>query len=178
MSGSLQGDAVVGATVIGSLVTGAPFVLLKVGEIVFYDHEVPQTIAGGGEQMLAVHKYPGGIRTVDALGPDDREIEWGGLFLDATAEPRCHALDAVRRQGEPTTLYWSSFLYQVVIRSFTWSYERSWQIRYQLSLMVVQDLLFDALDPLLSAGEQVVSDTLSSAGSALGLSRISYGGLF
>jgi hypothetical protein len=43
-------------------------VTLTLGGVVFADFEIPDSISSGGEQMLTVHKLPGGNRIIDALG--------------------------------------------------------------------------------------------------------------
>jgi hypothetical protein len=113
---------------------------LTLGGVDFQDFEIPDEIAAGGGQLLQVHKYAGGKRTVDAFGPDDEPLSWSGIFFDVSAEPRCQQLDAMRKAGAPVALTWSSFSYQVVIRAFKFKFQRFYQISYELELEVVQDL--------------------------------------
>lgn len=55
-------------------------IVLVLGPIAFADFEIPERIRFGGNQRLAVHQLPGGRRVVDALGRDDGEICWSGVF--------------------------------------------------------------------------------------------------
>lgn len=118
---------------------GAPDFVLSLGGVDFADFEIPAEISGGGEQLLQIHKYGGGSRTVDAFGPDDADLSWSGTFFDATAEPRCQQLDTLRKLGEPVLLEWSSFSYLVVVKSFTWDSRRFYELPYKITVAVVED---------------------------------------
>ncbi len=109
------------------------------GGIEFEDFEVPEQITAGGEQAMFVHKYPGGLRTIDSMGPDDADLSWRGWFETGTAEDRCQQLDAMRRQGLQVALTWSSYSYLVVVKKFEWDYKRFFHIGYSITLEVVQD---------------------------------------
>lgn len=113
--------------------------VLSLGDVDFADFEIPDSIKGGGSQSLEIHKYGGGQRTIDTFGADDDPISWSGLFLDGTAEARCIQIDAMRKAGTPVALSYSSFSYLVVIKSFTWDFEKYYQIPYAITLEVVQD---------------------------------------
>lgn len=124
---------------------GSDFPLL-LGSVSFFDFEIPDSIKGGGTQALDIKRYGGGLRTVDAFGPDDAPITWSGMFLDDTAESRCQQLDAMRRAGSQITLSYGSFSYAVVISSFEWDYQKFYQIPYSITLEVVQDNVQPATD--------------------------------
>lgn len=109
------------------------------GNFTFVDAEVPEQIAFGGEQMLVTHKLVGGLRVVDAMGPDDAPLSWSGWFLGNTAGDRARYLDYVRRSGLMCTLTWDSFSYSVVVKSFLPEYQKQYKIPYQISCEVVQD---------------------------------------
>lgn len=112
-------------------------VLLTLGNVTFEDFEVPETINFGGEQKLVTHKFPGGIRVVDAMGADDSEIAWSGRFRGAFAESRARQLDRMRRDGPPLTLSWSSLLFVVVIREFKAEFRQPFEIPYHLACAVL-----------------------------------------
>lgn len=112
---------------------------LSLGEVDFADFEIPDEIAAGGGQLLQIHKYAGGKRTIDSYGADNDPIAWSGIFFDQTAEARCQQLDAMRVAGEAVALTWSSFSYLVVIRRFKFRYLRFYEIHYELELEVVDD---------------------------------------
>jgi hypothetical protein len=146
--------------------TELPQLYLTLGGVVFNDQEIPSSLSGGGDQMLGAHKYPGGVRTVDTFGPDDKDLSWGGTFLDTSAETRCHQLDSMRRQGLPLTLTWSNFNYLVLIRSFTWTYQRPWQIPYRMVCFVLQDMNFPPDDISQDATGQAQNDVAAASANA------------
>jgi hypothetical protein len=162
------------AGILGTL-TELPKLFLTLGGVVLYDQEVPASLQGGGAQTLAEHKYPGGTRTIDTFGPDDEDLKWEGTFLDVQAETRCHQLDAIRRAGLQVPLTWSSFSYLVVVRRFTWDYQRPWQIPYQISCSVVQDILFaPPANTTNTPSQQATADTSTASSNATALTNISY----
>jgi hypothetical protein len=149
-------------------------VLLTLGGVVFEDFEVPESINFGGEQMLLVHKLPGGSRVIDAMGRDDKDITWSGRFRGGNAELRARALDFLRIQGQPLTLTWSTQLFQVVIRSFDATFQQSFEIPYTITCTVLNDE-FTVLGSLLTSIDQALGIDLNSAltlGGALNLAAI------
>jgi hypothetical protein len=61
---------------------------VTVGGVGLSGLEVPATMSFGGEQRLAVHELPGGGRVVDALGPQEADVEWTGWFTGSNAVSR------------------------------------------------------------------------------------------
>lgn len=86
-----------------------PDVVLVLGPVAFADFEIPERIAFGGTQRLAVHKLPGGLRVIDALGRDDRELTWSGIFAGPDATARSRLLDLLRARGAVLPLTWDVF---------------------------------------------------------------------
>src|SRR5690242_17085448 len=74
-------------------------IVLVLGPVAFSDFEVPERIRFGGAQRLTVHKLPGGARVIDALGPDDTELGWSGIFAGPDATERALLLDQLRVRG-------------------------------------------------------------------------------
>lgn len=150
-----------------------PDFILTLGGVDFQDFEVPDSIKAGGKQALSVHKYPGGIRTVDTSGPDDNPIAWSGTFLDGNAELRCQQLDTMRRQGSVVPVTWSSYSYLVIVESFDWDFKRFYQIPYSISLTVAQDQTQPFSGDDQDVEDQIqsdISDAVSDAsGFALGI---------
>ena len=114
-------------------------VILTLGAVVFQGFEVPEHIPFGGEHSLIVHKQPGGGRIIDAMGADHRDLQWSGRFRGYQAESRARQLDGYRIAGRPLTLTWSSYRYQVVIRSFEADYQQPFEIPYTVTCVVVTD---------------------------------------
>jgi hypothetical protein len=147
---------------------------LTLGPVTFEDFEIPASLTAGGDQALAGHKYPGGLRTADTLGPDDHDIAWSGTFTD-DAENRCQMLDALRRQGQAQTLSFSTFSYNVLIKSFIWTYERPWKIGYSITLWVIQDNNNPQTTGAdTSFDDQINSDTSASASNAAMMTGTTY----
>ncbi len=142
-------------------------IVLLLGPIGFKDFEIPANIGFGGEQRLAVHKLLGGGRVVDALGRDDTEITFSGIFSGSDATLRARALDVLRAQGLPLPLTWDVFFYKVVIRSFEADYRSGWWIPYRLACTVVRDEAGALIDAGVSLATSAVSDVASAVGQGL-----------
>src|SRR5260370_40833549 len=95
---------------------------LLLGPVLFQDFELPDRIAWGGAQRLAVHRLPGGIRVIDSLGRDDADISWSGVFTGPDAGLRARLLDLPRADGGLLPLAWSSFVYTAAIPRFDAEY--------------------------------------------------------
>lgn len=108
-------------------------------DFVFSNLEIPESIALGGAQALATHKFPGGARTVQSMGADHDPIEWSGLFLGSTALDRAKYLDFLRVQGLSLNLTFFDSNYTVVIQRFRFNVERYYKVGYSISLEVVAD---------------------------------------
>src|SRR5579872_6570963 len=113
-------------------------VTLTLGGVVFQGFEIPETMPSGGDQMIALHKMPGGNRVIDAMGPDDGVIRWSGRFRGSGAETRALLLDFMRRQGQQQLLSYSLHRYQVVISHFEADFQYGGlEIPYSISCEVV-----------------------------------------
>jgi nucleoid-associated protein YgaU len=128
--------------------------------IIFNVDELPESINLGGEQTLAVRKYPGGGKDVQALGSFDDPISWDGVFWFTDALSRCLMLDNMRKQGTELQLSFSSFSINVIINKFTYKYYHDYYIEYSITL--------EPLDYLNSLGDSssTTSSTASSDSSA------------
>jgi len=115
-------------------------IFLTLGPVTFANFEIPERINFGGEQALSVKQLVGGQRIVDAMGRVDDEISWSGLMFESTATFRGQFLDSMRVQGTPLPLTWGNFNYLVVIKSFRATFERTYQIPYNITVVVIQDL--------------------------------------
>lgn len=115
-------------------------VFLTLGSVTFANFEIPESINFGGKQSLAVHKLLGGQREIQAMGRDDNDYTWSGIFMGSTATERAQYLDSLRIQGSQQTLTYSQFNYTVVIKDFHASFERFYVIPYTITVTVIQDL--------------------------------------
>jgi hypothetical protein len=139
---------------------------LTLGPVAFAGFEIPSSIALGGKQRLAIHKLPGGIRIIDAMGPDPADLGWSGIFTGPDAAERARILDTMRIAGLEVLLSWDAFLYTVVIESFEADYRSPWWIPYRLSCAVVRDEAAAILDTIVSGVVSIVDDLASAAGFA------------
>lgn len=92
--------------------------------------------------MLGVHKLPGGVRVIDAMGPDDDDIQWKGTFLAADvgdAVGTAQYIDSMRQMGAPVQLSWDVFQYTVIIAHFKFEEEYTSVVPFELVCKVVSD---------------------------------------
>ena len=113
---------------------------LTIGGFTFTGFGVPERINGGGQHHLIVHKLVGGARIIDAMGPDDDTIRFTGRFRNADgvdAMSEAMYLDAMRRAGKPVQLlYWNQSAV-VVVKHFTFSFQRFFEVPYTIECEVV-----------------------------------------
>lgn len=152
------------AIAIGAAASGNAAVIL--GPVVFLDWEVPEKIPFGGAQSMHAHKMPGGARKIDAMGRDDMDIAWEGLFTDLGGYAKAQLLDVLRASGQTWTLAWDTFNYQVIIQKFEADFTRINWVPYRINCFVVQD----RAAALISAGIGVLTSAVNDVGSALGFS--------
>jgi hypothetical protein len=150
---------------------------VKIGGIALQNFEIPTSISFGGEQRLAIHRLSDGTRSIELLGPDDREIQFRGTFSGPTAEARVRALDSLRITGTTVPLTWRSFRYLVVVKTLLAEYKNPWWISYDVRCVVVNQTIAQAADVSLIAAT-IAADVLAAgaglaatAGDLDGLSR-------
>jgi hypothetical protein len=158
-------------------------VVLTLGGVPFQDMEVPEKISFGGKQRVVVQNLIGGGRVVSALGLDDGEISFAGIFSGTDAVSRAQELDVARALGAQLPLVWGGFYYTVVIEKFTAEYRKSTLIPFAITCVVVSDplaALANLVAPLanLVAADLGIAETLSGqAGVSLqGISATSLAG--
>jgi hypothetical protein len=148
-------------------------VVLTLGAVTFQDFEVPEKIAYGGSQRLAVQALIGGGRVVDVLGQDDGEILFSGIFAGEDATERAQSLDVARAAGDVLTLSWDQFYYNVVIAEFAADYEKSWWIPFAIRCVIATDDVETDAAP----AAYLISNDLAVVSSLLGQAGISLSGL-
>lgn len=136
---------------------------LTLGPVAFSSFEVPEKIGYGGGQKLAVHQLPGGARVVDAMGRDDAQVLWSGVFSGPDAADRMRVLDALRTAGIALPLSWDAFFYTVVIAEFKVEYATPWWIRYRLVCTVIQDEAAELVAAVVSLATSVTNDLMQAA---------------
>ena len=143
---------------------------LLLGPVLFQSFELPERISWGGAQRLAVHRMPGGGRVIDAMGRDDAPIAWTGVFAGEDAAMRARLLDLMRAEGGVWPLSWDSFLYSVLISSFSVSYERAGWLPYRIVCTVLRDEAEGLAEGVLSLAADVLGDLGLAGASGLDVS--------
>lgn len=138
-------------------------VALTLGIMTFSNFEVPQNINFGGEQNLSVKTLVGGQRVIDAMGRMDDDISWSGLFFGENATERAQFLDAQRVLGIELPLTYFTFNYLVIIKDFKCSFERFYQIRYSITVTVVQNLTLPFTFLLPSGYNDAINNDLNTS---------------
>ena len=140
--------------------------ILLLGPVVFQDFEVPCGINFGGKQRLAVHRLPGGLRVIDALGRDDADIGFTGIFSGPDATVRARLLDEMRASGALLPLTWDVFFYTVVIAQFQADYTMNNWIPYKIICTVLRDEASALIESALSLGATLLNDVGTAIGQA------------
>lgn len=109
------------------------------GAFIFERTEIPGHLPFAGRQMVAVHNLIGGGRTVDALGPIDRDLEWHGLFLGSNAMSRAKKLNAARLAGKPLYLLMGNVSWKVVLADFEPDYTYVNNVPYRIRLIAISE---------------------------------------
>lgn len=133
-------------------------VSVVIGGVELFDFEVPDRIPFGGQHATKTHKMVGGARVVDAMGRDDKPLEWSGVFFSSDALDRALMLDAMRQSGAEVSLTWDRLAYTVVIQVFEPVYEYANNIPYSIRCEIVTD---DA-QPLSAADTTSLDDVVSA----------------
>jgi len=142
---------------------------LLLGPVLFQDFELPERISWGGKQRLTVHQLPGGTRVIDALGRDDREITWSGVFSGGGAGARARLIDLMRADGSVWPLTWEAFFYSVVIGGFDADFSHSNWIPYRITCTVLRDEAEAVVLAVASLTADAFSDLTSAGGLGSGI---------
>jgi len=137
-------------------------VVLQLGGVTLEGFEVPGRVAFGGAQSLTVHKLPGGVRVIDAMGRDDADIGWSGVLSGVSAAGRAALLDAMRAGGGVQSLTWDQFFYSVVVASLQLNYTSPWWIEYRITCKVVLDEAQAGASTIVSASSEIAADLVSA----------------
>ena len=139
-----------------------PDIALILGSVAFENFEVPAKINFGGAQRLAVHRLAGGGRVIDALGRDDADICFSGVFSGSNAMLRAQTLDELRAAGLPLPLTWDILYFSVLIREFKADYRNGWWIPYRIVCSVLRDEASLGVEILTSLASDLVSDAATA----------------
>ena len=142
-------------------------VTLLLGPVVFQDFEVPSGVNFGGRQRLVMHRLPGGSRVIDALGRDDAQISFSGIFSGSDATLRARSLDQLRVAGIALPLTWDVLFYTVLISEFQASYRSSWWIPYRIVCTVLRDEASELIQFAASLATTALADIGTASGYAI-----------
>ncbi len=142
---------------------------LLLGPMLFQDFELPERITWGGAQLLSVHRLPGGVRVIDAMGRDDAEISWSGVFSGGSAGVRARAIDLMRAQGVVWPLVWDAFFYSVVVARFEADYAHANWIPYRIACTVLRDEAEALVEVAVSLAADALNDLASADGMGSGI---------
>ncbi len=143
-----------------------------IGPLVLNEFEIPSHIRIGGRQRLAIHQLLGGSRVIDALGPDEGDISWSGVFSGSDAAIRYRELEVIRRSGLAVPLIWNGFAYSVIISELDGEYKGPYWIFYKLVCSVVADAAAVLIGSSVSAAGQALADISSAGGLGIDTSTL------
>jgi hypothetical protein len=135
-----------------------PVSYLLLGPFLFQGFELPESIIWGGAQSLTIHRLPGGARIIDAMGRDDADITWSGIFAGPGATIRARALDLMRADGSVWPLTWDSFFYTAIIARLDIDHRRPNWLHYRISCTILRDEAASLLTAPISFAANVAQD--------------------
>ena len=110
---------------------------LVLGGVTFNVDELPEEINFGGEQVLAIRKFPGGGMDIQAMGTFDDPIAWSGTFMYVGAIDRALLLEAYKNQAKPLQMSISKFKRTVIINLFKFRYDNDFYIPYDITIQPI-----------------------------------------
>jgi hypothetical protein len=114
---------------------------LTVGGIALHGFEVPDKhfIGPGGDQLVAVHRFPGGTKTVQSLGGFPGPISWSGIVIGPDAFTRTKQLDRLRVTGNIVTVQYGPWQWRGVVTKFSGNPENAWYVPYSIEIEPMED---------------------------------------
>ena len=146
-----------GAVITATDILFRNFGYVVLGGVEFTDLEIPASIKWGGKQSLKVHEFPGGGRSVDAVGRQDIPLTWSGFLMGSGGKQKALLLDELRVAGQPVTLAWGQHLYLVYVEDFTFD-EMAYHTSYRINCVVVKDFSAALVTPLSGLAQLVGAD--------------------
>lgn len=127
--------------------------VLQIGSFIFEIDDLPEKIPLGGEQVLAVQRFPGGKKEVQSFGNQDKNPQWSGTF-NYNALDKLRVLYKLYTDGKVVPISVGSLdLRYGIIKVFTFDYANDTKIDYQIEIELVGA----------PAGISIVSAPLTSA---------------
>ncbi|MBS1050463.1 hypothetical protein [Gluconobacter japonicus] len=111
---------------------------VKLGSVTLTGPEVPDGLRAGGEQVLVIHRLPGGDKVIDNGGNDPYRLSLTGRFQGTNALTRAQSIDTMRLAAKAVTFAAAGSSWQVLIRSYAYTYaQKGAVIQYELELEVI-----------------------------------------
>jgi hypothetical protein len=137
---------------------------LSLGDVTFFGFEVPEQIGPlGGKQVLCVHDFPGGARTIQSLGAFPKVISWSGKLTGPNALSRLQQIDRMRAAGDNIVLTWGPQAFSGVIAEFDPKPQSQWLVEYSITFQPDADLSgVGVIDQLVAALEVALGGDVSA----------------
>jgi hypothetical protein len=141
--------------------------------------EIPARVESlGGVQNHAIHMFPGGFKTVQALGAFPHTLQWDGLLLTGNASARSFQLDTWRRTGQTAYLALGPWLWRGIVTSYVASFMHQNYVRYQMSFEPTVDLTASPpKDPFTGSSMNSLLQQINAQGAQTALSQASLNAL-
>ena len=114
--------------------------------IEFSGFETPHELGPfGGEQKIAVHEFPGGIRTIQTLGAFPSPLHWKGILMGASVNgqspmQRASSMDLLRRHGNQVQVRFGNlYSWTGIVTKFDAIIEHQNRINYECVIEPVSD---------------------------------------
>lgn len=113
---------------------------ITIGSVTLSSFEVPERLEDlAGVQAVAVHDFPGGIRTLQTYGAFPSRLRWHGLMTGTFALPRVAALDQIRTSGQMVTLSYGPKAFLGILARFKVRARTQWFVEYEAEFWPAQD---------------------------------------
>ena len=139
-----------------------PTDILVLGPFAFDGFSTPANLPGGGKQKVNKHQMSDGTRVVDAMGPDDDDVEWSGLLVDDFAVEIALGFDAARKAGQELNYSWAGEDRTCVITEFTYKVEKVQVVNYTIKIMFT-DSSSGGLGGIIATATSLIASDLSAA---------------
>lgn len=154
--------------------TSLPFTLgtsrtapeITFGEVTSPIEIPPRLDALGGYHFNAQHDFPGGYRTLQALGPFPGPLLWSGWLLGGNAFNRSYGIDQIRKNGTTAYLNYGPWSWQGLVVKYLASVRHQNLVKYEIEFIPTLDLTQTA-PPTAANSETLLNKLLSGISSAI-----------
>ena len=146
------------------------FIPLTLGPILFDETslETPEALAEGLTVLMAIHDFPGGVRTVQTFGIFADPIRFRGKISRPDALDRILQMKAVVAAQQPLQFIFGPLSWVGFVRKFVPVVLSQWRGEYEVEFVPVVDLTLGSQDDGTPSDEQQLNDQTSAIQSATG----------